>query len=437
MKIRALCLPFLASGLALALLAPRPGTAYVLTGESLSLAQRAVRVFDNFTAPGANNNTSPDPDWPGYTGAELAIWKAASEWGSALHGGNGNGDPTQPGDVGSGGANFDAFWMGNASSVGSTNSNTHSQIAGSSGGTFAFIETPTGDGWRIRYYGVWSWNDGPGAEPFDLQGLATHLYGVALGLGYSNVVGATMNPATSLVDMRSIEADDIAGIQAIYGAKSPAKPAITGLTLSASSLTIQGLNFSPANNEVWITPALGTSGGGASGVASNGTSIVLGWPIEDAGPGDLLVKNNGTSGANLSNAWPFDPCVVALYCTGKVNSLGQVPSLSSSGPTSLARQDLHLQCDNGGIASVNGIHFWSDVGPASVPFLGGTLCAQPPILRGPVHLYSAGGTVDVPIPVVAADIGKTRWFQFWFRDVNHPDGTGTGLSGGAQVTFCQ
>ncbi len=437
MKIPQLALSFLAGGLVLTLVVPRPGASFVLTGESLSLAQRMVRVFDNFSAPSANDNTTPDPDWPGFTGAELAHWKAASEWGSALHGGTGHGDPTQPGDLGSGGANFDAFWIGNSSGVGGTNSNTHSEIAGSNGGVLAFVETPTGDGWRIRWYGVWPWADGPGAEPFDLQGLATHLYGIALGLGHSSVPGATMNPSTSLVDMRSIEADDIAGIQAIYGAKSPAKPGITGVALSASSLTIQGANFSSTNNEVWFTPALGTSGGGASGVVSNGTSIVLNWPIQDAGPGDVLVKNVGTSGANLSNAWPFDPCVVAFYCTGKVNSLGLVPSLSTTGTTSLARQDLHLVCQNGGIASANGIHFWSDAGPASVPFLGGTLCAQPPIVRGPLHFYDASGTVDVPIPVVAADVGKTRWFQFWFRDSTHPDGTGTGLSGGAQVTFCQ
>jgi hypothetical protein len=42
----------------------------------------------------------------------MAIWKGVSEWGSELHGGNGLGDPTQT--VGSGGANFDVSWQGNA-----------------------------------------------------------------------------------------------------------------------------------------------------------------------------------------------------------------------------------------------------------------------------------------------------------------------------------
>jgi hypothetical protein len=439
MKIAALAMPCLAGSLALVVLGPRTVSGYATTGESLSLAQRTVRVFDDFSAAQANNNTTPDPDWPGFTGAELAIWKAATEWGSALHGGTGNGDPTQPGDLGSGNANFDAYWVGNASSVGSANSNTHSEISGSSGGVFAFTETPTGDGWRIRYYGVWTWQDGPGPEAggVDLQGIATHEYGHALGLGHSTVPGSTMAAGTSPIEMRSIEPDDVSGIQAIYGIKSPAKAAITGLALTTSSLTIQGQNFSPTGNEVWFTPALGTAGGNVTNVLSTGSSIVLPWPIEDAGPGDVLVKRVGTSGADLTNAWPFDPCVVGFYCTAKVNSVGQLPSLSFSGSTSLARHDLHLVCANGGLPFVNGIHFWSDVGPAALPFLGGTLCAQPPVTRGALHVYSASGVVDVPIPVAAGDVGKTRWFQFWFRDAGHPDGTGTGLSGGAQVTFCQ
>jgi hypothetical protein len=439
MRLVDLAMPCLAAGLMAVLLVPRPVEGFTTTGESLSLAQRAVRVFDNFSAPQANNNTTPDPDWPGYTGAELAIWKAATEWGSALHGGTGNGDPTQPGDLGSGHANFDAYWVGNAASVGSANSNTHSEISGSSGGVLAFTETPVSDGWRIRYYSVWTWLDGPRVEAggIDLQGIATHEYGHALGLGHSSVAGATMATGTSPIDMRSIEPDDVAGVQSIYGASAPAKPVITGVALSTSSLTIQGQNFSISGNQVWFTPALGSAGGNVSNVSSTGSSIVLPWPIQDAGPGDVLVKKSGSSHADLSNARPFDPCVVGFYCAAKLNSLGQLPSVSSTGSTSLARQDLHLVCSNGGLAFVNGIYFWSDVGPAALPFLGGTLCAQPPVQRGPLHAYNASGVVDVAIPVTAADLGKSRWFQFWFRDTAHPDGTGTGLSNGAQVTFCQ
>jgi hypothetical protein len=34
-------------------------------------------------------------------------------------------------------------------------------------------------------------------------------------------------------------------------------------------------------------------------------------------------------------------------------------------------------------------------------------------------------------------VGTTQVFQFWFRDPEHPDGTGWGLSDALEVQFCQ
>ena len=75
-------------------------------GGQLGLAQRDFRIFDNFLDTQANDNTTPHLQFPGYAGAEMAIWKACVEWGSTLHG-DGSGDPHQPSDLGSGNANFD------------------------------------------------------------------------------------------------------------------------------------------------------------------------------------------------------------------------------------------------------------------------------------------------------------------------------------------
>ena len=127
MKLRTLLVPAGALTGAALLLAPREATGFSLIGGSLSLSQRDFRIFDNFTDASANNNVTPDAQFPGYTGAEMAIWKASVEWGSGLHG-TGGGDAHQPAGLGSGGANFDASFQGNATGVGTTNENVHSPL---------------------------------------------------------------------------------------------------------------------------------------------------------------------------------------------------------------------------------------------------------------------------------------------------------------------
>ena len=238
---------------ALAFVRPPAAPAYSLVGDALGLHQRDVRVFDNFTDVSANDNTTPHPSFPGYTGAELALWKASVEWGSELHG-DGQGDPHQPGGLGSGGANFDPSWQGNADDADTKDGNVHSAVSGADGGLLAYCETPIADGWRIRYYETWTWDDGPGTSVVgsDLQGVATHEYGHALGLGHSGASGATMSAtvAGNGVAQRSIEADDRAGLQAIYGVASAIKPRITGITIQGSALEIQGENFSATSSSI-------------------------------------------------------------------------------------------------------------------------------------------------------------------------------------------
>ena len=204
MRLSTFVLPALAVGLGSALLLPTESVGYGTIGGSLSQSQRDLRVFNNFADTQANNNTTPDANWPGYDGAEMAIWKAAAEWASVAHGGNGTGDPTQTA-VGGSDANFDPTWQGNATAVGNSNENIHSEISGNGGSTLAFTETPISDGWRIRYYeDPWTYHDGPGNVPngIDLQGVACHEFGHALGLDHSAVFNATMFP--SIRDRKSV-----------------------------------------------------------------------------------------------------------------------------------------------------------------------------------------------------------------------------------------
>ncbi len=453
MKLNKILLPATALGAAALLFGTETSVAFTTIGGSLSQLQRDVRVFNNFSKPAANNNTTITADWPGYDGAELAIWKGCGEWSSELHGGTGAGDPLQ--SVGSGGANFDISWQGNANGIGGTNSNIHSQIGGNGGGVLAFCETPISDGWRIRYYENWNWQDGPGSNgSIDLQGVACHEYGHALGLGHTNVGGATMFPSISGsgVAARSIEADDIAGVQFVYGVKSGSKPFINNVLVSAGNVTVNGSNFSASNNEVWFTQA-GAGGTGTpikvTGVTSNGSQITVAIP-GTAGPGDVQVRNNGTAHSNLSNAYPIDPnsgpsCGVTTYCAAKLSSNLCVPSIGSTGTPSISAPGGFTFTTTFMEANLTAISIFGTSGQAATPFQGGFLCIAGGVNRLFGQVTGGGAPCTGSIAYTMQDVlnhpsggavvvGGLLNLQTWGRDLGDP--FGSSLSDALEIVVC-
>ena len=425
---------------------------YSLLGSSLNLNQRDFRVYNGLTNSGANNNTTPDPEFPGSQGFVMAVWKGAVEWGSRLHG-TGGGDPTQPGGLGSGGANFDPSFQGEANYVGFLGDNICSALSGNSGGTLAFVESNTGGNWRMRFYTGWNWADGPGNIGFsqmDIQSVACHEYGHSLGLGHSSNNSATMAPSNGngQTGARSINGDDIAGLQAIYGVASPSKPRITNISsVTIGSVRINGANFG-SNNEVWFTRENFTGNGTPLKVTNvpstnGGTQIDVTVPAQ-ARPGDILVRNMsaGSTGAALSNAWPFDVTQTqcpgqTIICTGFPNSTGFAGSLTVTGSQDVSANDTTL---NGFSLPPNqfGIFLYGQ-GTGILPVGNGFLClGGSQFFRLDIVSIDFTGQVSYNLDLTNFQPGgqilpgETWNFQLWHRE----NGGQSNLSTAVSHTWC-
>lgn len=424
------------------LLGPTRADGWAPLGGLLPLGQRDFRVFDNFSDPSARDNSTEDPRFPGQTSAVLAIWKACVEWGSEPHG-DGEGDPHQPGNLGSGGANFDCTFQGLANGVGGIDDNVHSELDGcQQTGLLAFMEAGASisDGWRIRYCADQTWEDGPDtnipASRVDLQGVATHEYGHALGLDHTAVSNATMYATVtgSGVGSRSIATDDKAGVKALYGVRSPTKPEIQSTSIAGGDqLTIHGQDFSLSGNEVWFTPRAAGNGtpvkvGGLT--SANGTAITLDVPTA-AGPGDILVRIPGAGGDKLSNAYPFDPDsgptrIGSTYCSpATVNSSGRAGKILARGSVVAADDYLILEAKDLPthqlgyflIGDRRVVHPQPGSSAGILCVGGGLTRILPPALNSGSDggfRYALGTT---QVPGIGSIVAGQSWnFTTWFRD---------------------
>lgn len=155
-----------------------------------------------------------------------------------------------------------------------------------------------------------------------------------------------------------------------------------------------------------------------------GPSILVGGSFQGSPAGDSYLARWGC---------PFP--LPTTYCTAKLNSDGCTPLVLVSGAAGIAAADPFDIDAFLTKASVNGLLFYGLSGPTVVPFMGGTLCVQPPIRR--TTIQSSGGffpcdgvfTFDFNAWVQGGNdaligAGAQVNAQYWYRDPGDPVGMG-------------
>lgn len=139
------------------------------------------------------------------------ILSGITPWGIASHGGS-----TTKSGAKRDGQNVISWGKLGGTTLGVTNyigtDNNQSQVCGGNL-IYRFTEVD------VRFNNAFSWQTSSGcSNGFDLAGVSTHEFGHAVGLGHSNVNGATMFPSVAPCDfsVSSLANDDKAGYSAIY-----------------------------------------------------------------------------------------------------------------------------------------------------------------------------------------------------------------------------
>ena len=125
------------------------------------------------------------------------------------------------------------------------------------------------------------------------------------------------------------------------------------------------------------------------------------------------------------------------FGVGETTSVGTVATLGHSGaikPIYLLSPSLTLEL-SGGVPGKPGICLYGTK-PNSSPFLGHVLYVGGAIKRLPPQVNTGAGRASFPFPASGLPIGGTAYVQYWGRDNQNPNGTGTVLSNGLYIEYC-
>jgi hypothetical protein len=201
--------------------------------------------------------------------------------------------------------------------------------------------------------------------------------------------------------------------------------------------------FDGAGNQIWILQ-FGTSDSDA----------VFGSAPDTSGGIYVSGFTHGSLGgpkAGGGDAWLAryeSPCAAAPpYCTSKTNSAGCLPSIAASGSPSASAGSGFMLSTSKVLPNKFGLYFYSKSGPSNLPFQGGILCAQLPLVRTTL-LNSGGsppcgGTLKMDFNAYVASgkdpalvAGQQVWAQAWSRDPGFAPPNNTSLSDAVTFTLC-
>lgn len=144
------------------------------------------------------------------------------------------------------------------------------------------------------------------------------------------------------------------------------------------------------------------------------------------------------------------------YCTAKLNSLGCIPAIGSTGTASGSAGSGFVISATQMLNNKPCLLLYTLNGPNALPFQGGTLCANGPIRRTPgtssggnpppndcsgvpsidMNAFAAGALGGNPAPALIV-MGTTVHCQWWGRDPGYAPPNNTMLSNGLQYTVCR
>ncbi|HYC77397.1 MAG TPA: matrixin family metalloprotease [Planctomycetota bacterium] len=188
----------------------------------------------------------------------------------------------------------------------------------------------------IEFYDRWDggtydfvWAHTPTPTQFDIQSVAAHEFGHALGLDHSAVAAATMYPsvAPGTTANRTLHADDVAGAQALYGASAPTFASITpstGFAAGGQTVTITGTNFT--ENQLFVFFA-GQPAGSPTWVSGTQMTCVVPPAYAAVGPVTVTVCSSGLC-ADALGAFTYE----TVRCNNPTPSMGGVTRIDFSAP---------------------------------------------------------------------------------------------------------